>query len=106
MRSEKQRMTQRAQREFVDKLHTFEKRSKLITIRSVNKYWGRMYIRVDIVKENKVVNEMIEFFKSVCNDVEIEKDGTMWLRNYDEYNWDDEEHDTWDLEYSICVAKK
>lgn len=99
---EKKRQIKKIQREFIEKIKDFEKRSKFINIKYVNTLWGRCVMQINIAKENKVVDEMIEYIKDLCN--YIEEDGySVWFSNYDRYVEDNP--DEWALEYEICVHK-
>ena len=101
---EKQRMVRRQQAQVIRTIEGFAKRSKLITIVHNKRVWGRVYMQINISKYNKIVNEMVEYLKTLCNYVEEENDGSIWLHNYD-YLIDDEDADVWALEYAVCVHR-
>lgn len=101
---EKIKLVKREQRMVIENLRKFEKRSKLIKIVYSRAMWGHYKAQINISKENKVVLEMIDYLKTLCSFVEEEKDGTLWLRNYDDLAI--EENDKWwDLEFEFCVHK-
>ena len=99
---EKKRLVKKAQREFIEKIRGFEKRSKFITIKYINNLWGRCIMQINISKENKIVDEMIEYIKNLCSYIE-ENGNSVWFSNYDRYAEDNP--DEWALEYEICVHK-
>ena len=99
---EKKRIVRRQQAQVISAIEGFAKRSKLITIVYNRSFWGRVCIRININKYNKVVNEMVEYIKTFCNYVEEEDNGSMWLRNYDDLA-ENENADEWALEYEICL---
>ena len=98
---EKKRLAKRAQGQFRKQIEAFAKRSKFITIVQHRTYWGRIYLQINVDKYNKVVNEMIEYFKTLCNYVEEDNDDTMWIRNYNDLT--EENNELWAIEYDICV---
>lgn len=87
------------QREFIDTIKKFEKRSKFIEICIVNTYWGLCAMQINIKKENKIVAEMVDYIKSFCDYQDDE-----WFYSYDDCAMEDDE-DEWELKFEICVYK-
>lgn len=99
--TQEMRLVKRELRGFKKEIETFEKRSKMIKIVSARDIFNRHYTQIDVVKNNKVVEEMIKYVKNLCEYVEVEKDGTMWLCNYNDLA--DEDTDYSKAEYNICI---
>ena len=99
--TQKIRLARRELRGFHKQIETFEHRSKMIKIISARNIFNRHYTQIDIIKNNKVVNEMIKYIKGLCEYVEIEENGTMWFRNYNDLI--DEDTDYSKAEYNICI---
>lgn len=104
MNKELRKATKIAQRQFVEAMRAFEKRSKFITITSANSFWGLYVMHIDIAKENKVTDEMLDYIKSLC-DYREDDEYSIWFHSYDSYDIDVDE-DEWTLKYQICVSKK
>lgn len=95
------RLIKRELRRTIREIGIFEKRSKMIKVIYARDILNRHYAQINITKKNKIVNEMIEYIKSFCDYVEIEKDGSMWLRNYN--NLADTDTDCSKAEYQFCI---
>jgi hypothetical protein len=95
------RLIKRELRRTTREIEIFEKRSKMIKIIYARDIFNRHYTQINITKKNKIVNEMIEYIKSFCDYVEIEKDGSMWFRNYNDLADTDTEYSK--AEYQFCI---
>ena len=100
MMTQKLRMVKRQLRAFKTEIEKFEKRSKAITVIHKFELCNRYYIQINITKQNKVVNEMIEYIKGLCDITYTDPDGTMWLKNYDDLT-DTEDYSQ--PEYDVCI---
>ena len=96
------KLVKRQIRAFKAEIEKFEKRSKAITVVHKFEIYNRYYTQINITKQNKVVNEMIEYIKGFCDVVEIDTDGTVWLRNYDDLA-DEDTDDYSQVEYDVCI---
>ena len=99
--TQEMRLIKRELRRIKREIETFEKRSKMIKVIYARDIFNRYYTQINITKKNKVVKEMIEYIKGFCDYVEVEKNGSMWLRNYDDLAYTDTDHSK--AEYSICI---
>ena len=97
----KLRLIKRELRGIKREIEGFEKRSKMIKVIYARDILNRYYTQINITKKNKIVNEMIEYIKGFCDYVEIEKDGSMWLRNYNDLT--DTDTDCSKAEYQCCI---
>ena len=95
------RVIKKELRRFKAEIEKFEKRSKLIAVVHKCELCNRYYTQINVNKFNKVVNEMIEYIKTFCDNVETEKSGTIWLCNYNEFADDDSEY--LKAEYNVCI---
>ena len=100
MMTNEMRTIKRELRAFKEEVRRFEKRSKMIKMIRKFEYDNRLTTQINVTKRTRVVDEMIEYFKSLCEFVEEEENGSMWLRNYDDLA---EEEDCSSAEYQICV---
>lgn len=101
---EKKRATKRAQREFIEKMRTFEKRSKFITIKTCRTIWGLCVVHIDVTnEESKVVKEMMDYLMNLFGQWVEEDIYSTWFHNYD--NYADDDSDEWELQFEICVSK-
>lgn len=96
----------KAHREVINALEKFAKRSKHIKVFRKATYWGHCRIDVILTKDGKVVQEMMEYLKSLCSYYEPadmnDKYPTDCFRNYDE--WAEEEEDSeWEVQFEIIV---
>ena len=96
------RIVKRELRAFKAELEKFEKRSKAITVVHKFEIYNRYYTQINITKQNKVINEMVEYIKRFCNIVDVDADGTMWLKNYDDLA-DENTDDYSQPEYDVCI---
>jgi hypothetical protein len=96
------RMVKRQLRTFKAEIEKFEKRSKAITVIHKFEFYNRYYTQINITKQNKVVNEMIEYIKELCDITYTDPDGTMWLKNYDDLA-DVDTEDYSQPEYDVCI---
>ena len=102
MMTQELRIVKRQLRAFKTEIEKFEKRSKAITVIRTFETFNRYYTRINITKQNKVVNEMIEYIKGFCDIVDVDADGTMWLKNYDDLA-DEDTDDYSQPEYDVCI---
>lgn len=99
--TQEMRIIKRELRRFKKEIEAFEKRSKMIKILYSRDIFNRLSMQINIIKNGKVVEEMINYVKGFCNYVETEENGSMWLRNYDDLA--DEDTDYSKAEYNICI---
>jgi hypothetical protein len=97
--------TKKALRRLAREIESFEKRSKLIKVVHKFECANRYYTQINVAKKNKVVEEMIEYIKSLCDIIETEENGSMWLCNYDEFVEEDENSFTPEFNILIRFAK-
>lgn len=100
MRNELRKLTERKHKKVIETLRGFEKRSKFIEIKRCNNIWGSLCIEVIITKENKIVDEMIDYLKNICGRIE-EEGMSVWFYNYEDNN----DFEDWDFQLEICVSK-
>ena len=104
---EKRRNANKQPTAFLRELRMFEKRSKLIKSIKSETLWGRLYIVIEINKENgKVIAEMLNFIRQTCQ-YEDNDNNTIYLQSYDELGINyDETVDDFDVEYNIKIYKR
>ena len=93
--------TKKVLRRFAKEIQGFEKRSKLIKVVYGREIANCYHTQINVAKENKLVKEMINYIKSVCQFEELEENGTMWLHNYDSYVI--EETSTFSPKLHVCI---
>lgn len=99
--TQEMKMVKRELRAVKKEIEAFEKRSKMIKVIYARDIFNCHYTQINVVKKNKVVNEMIEYINNLCDYVEVEENGSMWLRNYDDLA--DEDTDNLTAKYSFCI---
>lgn len=100
MRNELRKLTEREHKKVIEALKGFEKRSKFIEFKRCNNIWGSLRIQITITKENKIVDEMIDYLKDICSHIE-EEGMSVWFYNYVDNN----DFKDWDFQLEICVSK-
>lgn len=95
------KLVKRELRGFKKEIETFEKRSKMIKIIYVRDIFNRLSMQINVTKNGKVVEEMVNYVKGFCDYVETEENGSMWLCNYDDLT--DEDENYLKAEYNICI---
>ena len=95
------KLIKRELRQFKKEIENFEKRSKIIKVVHKFEFNNRYSTQINVTKKNKVVNEMIEYIKGFCDYVEVEQDGSIWLRNYDDLTEEDANYSK--PEYEVCI---
>ena len=93
----------KAQSEVKETLQKFAKRSKYITYQRANTFYGFCRIDVAVSNDGKVVQEMMEYLKSICPYCEDSDEDTTWFHNYEE-NPLREDVDDWEVQFEICVS--
>ena len=95
----------KAHREVKEMLQKFAKRSKYITYKRAESYWGLCRIDISVSKDGKVVNEMMEYLKSICPFYDFSSTSSAWFHNYDDTKIErPSDEDEWVVEYEICVS--
>ena len=101
----KRNNARKAHREVKLALEKFAKRSKNITYISGNSYWGLCRIDISVSKDGKVVQEMMEYLKSICPFYDFSDTSSAWFHNYDDTKIErPSDEDEWTVEYEICVS--
>ena len=96
------RAIRRQQREVIEAIRKFEKRSKFITLLRHDSYWGLCTGQINISKrEGKVINELIEYLNSLCGFVEKDANG-FWFCTNNPYEINENKND-WDLEFEFSI---
>ena len=99
------RLVKREHNIILNTLEDFAKRSKFIEIHYKHSILETLFVQVDFTKENKIVREMVEYLKEFCDYVSLEKNGSMWFRNFDDLV-EEENEDLWEkAKFQICLAK-
>lgn len=95
------RIIRRKQREVIEKIKSFEKRSKSISLVRQNNYWGLCTAQINISKMGKVAKELLEYLEGICSYVDAGESGA-WYHSYDICEIS-EDADDWELNFEFCI---